>query len=83
MDAALVLLDLAELHLAQSDTAAVRSLAGALPPILAANDLHQEAAAALLLFEKAAAQEIVTRAMLVKLRARVAAAAPLACAQPA
>lgn len=81
-DAALVLLDLAELHLAQGDTAAVKALTAALPPILAANDLRQEAAAALLLFEKAAAQDLLSAALLAQLRARVAAALPGACPRP-
>jgi tetratricopeptide (TPR) repeat protein len=81
-DAGLVLLDLAELHLAQGDSAAVKSLAGVLPPILAAADLHQEAAAALLLFEKAAAQEVVTAAMLAKLRSRISATRPAPCRRP-
>lgn len=70
-DTALVALELAELFLAQGKTAAVKALSERLQPVLAYNDLHQEAIAALTLFQNAAAQELVTSAMLKRLRDRL------------
>lgn len=70
-DTALVALDLAELFLAEGKTAAVKGLATRLQPVLVFNDLHQEAVAALTLFQNAAAQELVNAAMLKRLRERL------------
>lgn len=70
-DTALVALDLAELYLAEGKTAAVQQLASRLQPVLAFHDLHQEAVAALTLFQNAAAQELVNAAMLKRLRDRL------------
>jgi tetratricopeptide (TPR) repeat protein len=71
-NAALVALDLAELRLAQGDTAGVRRLAEGLAPVLAAHDLHREAVQALLLFQRAAAAERVSAELLARLRAYLA-----------
>lgn len=70
-DTALVALDLAELYMAAGKTAAVKALAARLQPVLAFSDLHQEAVAALTLFQNAAAQELVNAAMLKRLRDRL------------
>lgn len=70
-DTALVALDLAELYLAEGKSAAVKGLAERLQPVLAFSDLHQEAVAALVLFQNAAAQELANTAMLKRLRERL------------
>jgi tetratricopeptide (TPR) repeat protein len=70
-DTALVALDLAELYLAEGKSAAVKGLAERLQPVLAFSDLHQEAIAALVLFQNAAAQELANTAMLKRLRERL------------
>jgi hypothetical protein len=59
-DTATVSLDLALLYAKQGRTAELRELAGEMRKIFAAEDVHREAIAALLLFEDAAKREIVT-----------------------
>jgi hypothetical protein len=63
-DAAMVSLELAGLFLRQGRTADVKRLAEEMIPIFEAQDVHREAAAALLLFQEAARQEAVTATML-------------------
>jgi hypothetical protein len=58
--AALVSLDLALLYLQRGRTAELKRLARLMAPIFEAQDVHREAVAALLLFQKAAAAEQVT-----------------------
>lgn len=59
-DAAQSSLELAILHLEAGDTAAVCHLAGEMAPIFQAQDVHREALAALVLFERAARTETLT-----------------------
>lgn len=59
-DAALASLDLALLYLDQGRTGEVRRLAEEMVPIFAAQDVHREATAALLLFQEAARREEMT-----------------------
>ena len=56
-DAALASLDLATIMLEHGRTRAVKTLVGEMVPIFAANDIHREALAALLVFRQAAEQE--------------------------
>jgi hypothetical protein len=66
-DAALVALDLALLYLRQGRTAEVKRLARQMIPIFQAQDVHREALAALVLFQKAARREEVTVEQLLRL----------------
>jgi tetratricopeptide (TPR) repeat protein len=59
-DAAMVSLDLALVYLRQGKAAELRQLVEELQPIFAAEDLHQEAGAAFLLFQEAVREERVT-----------------------
>jgi len=59
-DAAMVSMDLALLYLRQNRTDAVRQLAEEMVPILAAQDVHREALAALVLFQDAARRDDLT-----------------------
>jgi hypothetical protein len=59
-DAAMVSLDLARMYLKEGRTADVQRLAGEMVAIFAAQDVHREATAALLLFQEAARREEVT-----------------------
>lgn len=59
-DTALVSLDLALVYLDAGKTSALKKLASALPNLLRTHGLHDEAIAALLLFEQAAQRESVT-----------------------
>lgn len=68
-DVALVSLDFALVLLLQGRTDDLKQLATALTPVLLAEDLHQEAAVALLLFQKAAWQEKLSRELIEKLSA--------------
>ena len=61
-DAALVSLDLAMLYLRQGRTSELRALVEDAVPIFASQDIHQEAAAALVLFEQAVRHDILTAA---------------------
>ncbi len=67
-DAALVSLDLALLFLRQGRVGEVKALAAELLPIFGAHDVHREALAALLLFERAAQAELVTLHLLSEVR---------------
>jgi tetratricopeptide (TPR) repeat protein len=66
-DAAIVSLDLALVYLRQGRAAELRRLAEELQPVFAAEDLHREAAAALLLFEKALREERATEKLVKEL----------------
>ena len=59
-DVAIVSMELALLHVRVGNTAAVKALADAMAPLFAAQDVHREAVAALILFQQAAQQEIAT-----------------------
>lgn len=59
-DAALASLDLALLYLDQGKTVEVKRLAEEMVPVFEAQDVHREAAAALLLFQEAARREEAT-----------------------
>jgi tetratricopeptide (TPR) repeat protein len=59
-DAAIVSVELALLHLRTGELAAVKTLAEEIVPIFQAQDVHREATAALLLFQKAVDQEALT-----------------------
>ena len=59
-DAAITSLELALLYIREGRTAAVRQLAEEMQPIFAAEDVHREAVAALLLFEEAARRDELT-----------------------
>lgn len=71
IDAALVALDLAILHMQRGETAALKDLAAELRPIFESGDVHPEALAAILLFQQAAEAEQVTRALLDQVAARL------------
>lgn len=62
--AAMAGLDLAYLYVEEGRTEEVKKLAEEMVPIFMAQDIHREAAAALLLFQEAARQETVTLSML-------------------
>jgi tetratricopeptide (TPR) repeat protein len=66
-DAAMVSLDLALVYLRQGRAAELRQLAEELQPVFAAEDLHREAGAALLLFEEALREERVTEKLVEEL----------------
>ncbi len=59
-DAALASLDLALLYLDQGKTVEVKRLAEEMVPIFEAQDVHREAAAALMLFQEAVSREQIT-----------------------
>jgi len=59
-DAAMASLDLALVYLREGRTGEVRRVAEEMYPLFEAEDIHPEAAAALLLFQEAARQEVVT-----------------------
>jgi tetratricopeptide (TPR) repeat protein len=67
-DAALVQLDLAELHLARGRPREVRRLAEAMAPVFAEKRVHREAFLALRLFRDAAAAERLTAAGIAEVR---------------
>ena len=62
-DAARVSLDLALLYLKDGRTEEVRRVAEEMVPVFAAQDVHREAMAALVLFQDAARREVVTAEM--------------------
>jgi tetratricopeptide (TPR) repeat protein len=62
-DAAMVSLDLALLYLKDGRTGEVRRVAEEMVPLFAAQDVHREATAALVLFQDAARREVVTAEM--------------------
>ena len=62
-DAALVSLNLAALYAEQGRTAEIRALAGEMLRIFESRDVHREAIAALILFQRAAQRDSVTRSM--------------------
>lgn len=68
-DAALVSLDLALLYLENGRHAELKRLTQAIEPILRSRGLHRETTAALVLFQRAALAEMLTRDSLVALRA--------------
>lgn len=70
-DTALVCLDLADTYLAQGKHQQVAKLAKETEKLLAANDLTQEATAALLLFQQSAAQEVLSTEVIARLRRRI------------
>jgi tetratricopeptide (TPR) repeat protein len=59
-DAALVSLDLAALYIRQGKTAEARSLAAEMLPVFRSRDVHREALAALIVFQRAAEMEQLT-----------------------
>jgi tetratricopeptide (TPR) repeat protein len=59
-DAALVSLDLAALYIRQGKTAEARSLAQEMLPVFQSRDIHREALAALIVFQRAAEMEQLT-----------------------
>jgi tetratricopeptide (TPR) repeat protein len=63
-----VSLDLAELYLAAGNWREVKRLAGQMEPIFEAQDVHAEARAALILFQKAARAESLTTVFVAALR---------------
>lgn len=67
-DAALALLDLAELYYAAGAHKSLRRLAESLTKILEAEDLHREAVAALLLVQSAILERVVTATLLRRVR---------------
>lgn len=64
IDAALVSLDLAIVYMQRGETSALKDLAAEMRPIFESGDVHPEALAAVVLFQKAAEAEQVTRALL-------------------
>jgi tetratricopeptide (TPR) repeat protein len=62
-EAALVMLDLASLHLEQGKRAEIRRLAEDVLPVVLSLDIHRQAAAALVTFQQAAQGDRVTRAL--------------------
>jgi len=73
-DAALVSIDLALLYAREGRTTELKTLAGRINPIFSAEEVHREAAAALLLFQEAAGREAATVGLLEKLSAYLKAA---------
>ena len=71
IDAALVSLDLAILHVQRGETTALKDLAAEMRPIFESGDVHPEALAAVLLFQQAAEAEQVTRALVDQVAARL------------
>jgi tetratricopeptide (TPR) repeat protein len=70
-DAALASLDLAALYAGQGRLADLASLGAAMAPLCRARDLHREAVAALLLFEKAAGARSATSALVREISSRL------------
>jgi tetratricopeptide (TPR) repeat protein len=62
-ESALVMLDLASLHLEQGKRAEIRRLAEDVLPVVLSLDIHRQAAAALVTFQQAAQGDRVTRAL--------------------
>ena len=73
-NAALAALDLAVLHLEAGRTGAVRELAAEMAPVFLQLDVGPEAAAALVLFQRAAAAEEASREAVLRLRHQLLAA---------
>jgi len=71
IDAALVSLDLAIVYMQRGETAALQQIAAEMGPIFAAGDVRPETAAAVVLFQRAAEEEQVTRALLEKVAAEL------------
>lgn len=71
IDAALVSLDLAILHMQRGETTALKEIAAEMRPIFESGDVHPEALAAVLLFQQAAEAEQVTRTLLDQVAARL------------
>jgi len=67
-DAAMVSLDLATLHLEQGRTRELKEVARTVQPLFESQDLHREAVAALLLFQRAVTAERLTADAIHKLR---------------
>jgi len=67
-DAALVLVDASELHLARGHWREVKKLAGRLEAIFAVRGVHLEARKALILFQQAVREERLTAEFLARLR---------------
>lgn len=67
-DAALVSLDLALLYLEHGKHSELKRISHSIEPILRSRGLHREATAALMLFQRAAAADMLTRESLVALR---------------
>lgn len=70
-DTALVLLDLADSHLAEGERSAVPSLIPQIEPLLSANDLDREIIAALLLLQNSIAQELVSTSTVAMVRKKM------------
>lgn len=68
-DAALASLDLALLFVQQGRTSEIKDLALGMLPIFEAQDVHREAWAALLLFRRAAREEVATSSLILQVRA--------------
>ncbi len=68
-EAALVMLDLAGLHLEQGKRSAIQDLAEDVLPVVLSLDVHRQAAAALVSFQQAAEDDRVTRALLADIAA--------------
>jgi hypothetical protein len=62
-EAALVMLDLADLHLEQGKRVEIRRLAEEVVPVVLSLDVHRQAAAALMTFQQAAQGDRLTRAL--------------------
>jgi tetratricopeptide (TPR) repeat protein len=71
IDAALVSLDLAILHMQRGETTALKDLAAEMRPIFESGDVHPEALAAVLLFQQAAEAEQVTRTLVDQVAAQL------------
>jgi len=70
-DVALVLLDLAESYLASGDSTSVKRLVAEIDPLLVANDLDQEIVSALLLFQNAIEQELLSTSTIAMVRRKI------------
>lgn len=70
-DTALVLLDLADSYLASGEAEAVRRLVPEIEPLLSASDLNHEVVAALLLFQNAIAQDLVSKSTVALVRKKI------------
>lgn len=67
----LCMLDLAELYLEEGRTRDLTALAGDLNPLFSMPELHAEASQALLLFQNAALQELLSRQLVNEVRSRL------------
>jgi hypothetical protein len=70
-DTALVLLDLADSYLATRNVEAVKKLVPEIEPLLVASDLDQEIIAALMLFQSAIQQELLSTAVVSSVRRKI------------